>query len=121
MRTRWSSGARASKVAGAALKPSVSPQRAQPGPPWANTTARPPARTRGLLKFNCCGSLLTFHGSFPTGAGSLRWFGLIRSDFGKGLIANGKLSGANEPQPGGSQSYWSAPRNFEARAVQARG
>ena len=63
------------------------------------------ACTRGLLKFpfNHCESLLTFHSSCPTGADSLRLFGLLRSYFGKDLIENGKLSGANELQPGGSQ------------------
>lgn len=42
----------------------------------------------GLLKlpFNYCGSLLTFHSSFPTGADSLGVFGLVRSYFGKDLF-----------------------------------
>lgn len=63
-----------------------------------------------------------FHSSFPTGADSLRSFGPLRRYFGKDLIGNGKLSGANElQQPWWLTSYLSAPRNFEARADRRRG
>lgn len=100
---RWGSGAWTSKLAGAAPKPLGVPAARPARPSLGKHHCSPSARTAALPKFSCWGSLLTFHGSFPTGAGSLGLLGLIRSDFGKGLIANGKLSGANEPQPGGSQ------------------